>query len=374
MTKQIFNAQEQQFMQLAINLAWQGQFSTSPNPRVGCVITQGQQIVGQGFHVKAGEPHAEIHALTQAKELAKGATAYITLEPCAHHGRTPPCAEALIQAGIKQAIIAIPDPNPLVAGKGIQKLQQAGISVQTGLLADQARTLNRGFLSRIERQRPFVSLKIATSLDGKSALSNGASKWITSPEARHDVQRLRAKSCGILTGIGTILADDPQLNVRQFPTLRQPIRIILDSQLKTPSTAKIIQDQQATWIFTHQANHQHWQRYPNIRLFQVGANQTGQLSLPTIMQILAQEGIGELLVEAGANLSTALLKQQLVDEIVLYQSPKLLGGNGNTLLKLAENPQSLIETPEWQTSELTTIGTDIKWVLQYQPQKSLPTK
>ncbi|WP_107919643.1 bifunctional diaminohydroxyphosphoribosylaminopyrimidine deaminase/5-amino-6-(5-phosphoribosylamino)uracil reductase RibD, partial [Neisseria elongata] len=238
----VFSDTDRDMMRRALTLAAEGRFSTSPNPRVGCIIAHGGQIVGQGFHLKAGGPHAEVHALRQAGENARGATAYVTLEPCSHYGRTPPCAEALIQAGVSRVVAAIADPNPQVAGKGLAMLSAAGIRTESGLLETEARELNRGFLSRIERGRPFVRLKCAASLDGKTALSDGLSQWITGEAARHDVQILRAESCAVLTGIGTVLADDPQLNVRAFPTLRQPLRIVLDSRLRLPPTAKLLAD------------------------------------------------------------------------------------------------------------------------------------
>ena len=207
----MFSQTDIQMMYNALECARQGRFSTSPNPRVGCVIAQGEQIVGQGFHLKAGEPHAEVHALRQAGEWARGATAYVTLEPCSHYGRTPPCAEGLIAAGVKRVVAAMTDPNPLVAGRGLAMLRAADITVAEGLMEHEARELNRGFLSRIERQRPFIRLKCAASLDGKTAFASGNSQWITSSAAREDVQVLRAESCAILTGVGTLLADNPQL-------------------------------------------------------------------------------------------------------------------------------------------------------------------
>ncbi|EMT7668530.1 bifunctional diaminohydroxyphosphoribosylaminopyrimidine deaminase/5-amino-6-(5-phosphoribosylamino)uracil reductase RibD, partial [Neisseria gonorrhoeae] len=238
-------------MENALRLAALGRFSTSPNPRVGCVIAHGRQIVGQGFHVKAGEPHAEVHALRQAGEMAKGATAFVTLEPCSHYGRTPPCAEALLRSGVTRVVAAMRDPNPPVAGKGLVLLKAAGIKTECGLLENKARELNRGFLSRIERRRPFVRLKCAVSLDGKTALSDGSSFWITGEEARADVQVLRAESCAVLTGIGTVLADNPRLNVRAFPTLRQPARIVLDSRLRLPPNSHLVTDGQSpTYIAT----------------------------------------------------------------------------------------------------------------------------
>lgn len=246
----VFSDTDRDMMRRALTLAAEGRFSTSPNPRVGCIIAHGGQIVGQGFHLKAGGPHAEVHALRQAGENARGATAYVTLEPCAHYGRTPPCAEALIAGGVGRVVAAMRDPNPQVAGKGFALLEAAGIATACGLLADEARELNRGFLSRIERGRPFVRIKTAASLDGKTALADGRSQWITGAAARADVQRLRAESCAVLTGIGTVLHDNPRLNVRKFSTIRQPLRVILDSRLRTPESSHMIQDGQATQIFT----------------------------------------------------------------------------------------------------------------------------
>lgn len=365
MTHFSFSHLDQQHMQHALSLAWQGRFSTSPNPRVGCVIAHGAQIVGQGFHLQAGQPHAEVYALRQAGALARHATAYVTLEPCAHYGRTPPCAEGLIQAGVARVVAAMTDPNPLVAGKGLAMLEQAGIQTQSGLYEQQARVLNRGFLSRIERKRPFVTLKTAASLDGKIALSNGQSQWITGQEAREDVQILRAQSCAILTGIGTVLADNPRLNVRSFPTLRQPIRIVADSRFQLPETCHLVQDGQTTWIATTQADDGRFQAYPNIRVLTLPADEKGKLDLHALLAQLAQDGIGELMIEAGANLTAAFLQQQLVDEMVHYQSSKILGNAAQSLFKLPENPQILTENSNWKTHSITPIGADIKWVLHH---------
>ncbi len=350
-------------MQRALALAWQGRFSTSPNPRVGCVIARGGQIIGEGFHIQAGGPHAEVHALRQAGGLARGATAYVSLEPCAHHGRTPPCAQALIDAGIGRVVAAMRDPNPLVAGKGLTMLNNAGIETASGLCEAQARQLNRGFLSRIERGRPFVKLKTAFSLDGKTALSDGRSQWITGKEARADVQIVRAESCGILTGIDTVLHDNPQLNVRDFPTLRQPVRIVADSRFRLPEHSRLIQDGQPVWIMTCKADSQRFAAYPHVRVFRVAADEHGRIRLPEMLAVLAREGIGELMVEAGATLQSALLQQQLVDEIICYQSPKLLGGNARNAFTLPENPVALQSEPQWQTQKVDILGQDIKWVL-----------
>lgn len=362
----MFTPSDYQMMQTALDLAWKGKFSTSPNPRVGCVIAQGNQIIGQGFHIKAGEPHAEVHALRQAGYLAKGATAYVTLEPCSHYGRTPPCAKALIKSGISRVIAAIKDPNPLVAGKGLALLEQAGIETHSGLLEKQARILNRGFLSRIERDRPFIRLKCAASLDGKTALSDGQSKWITGEDARLDVQTLRAESCAVLTGIGTILADDPLLNVRSFPTLRQPTRVILDSDLKTPLHAQIIKDSQSpTIIVTLNQEQTRWcdyTQYSHIKILQA-TTLHGKIDLPNLLTQLAQVGLGEILVETGATLASAFLSENLVDEIVLYQAAKILGMPGKPLFTLPEDLNTLQQPSQWHTQSVEIIGNDIKWVL-----------
>lgn len=355
-------------MQNALALARLGRFSTSPNPRVGCVIAHGSQIVGQGFHVKAGEPHAEVHALRQAGEMAKGATAYVTLEPCSHYGRTPPCAKALIESGVHRVVAAMTDPNPLVAGKGLAMLEAAGIQTESGLLETEARALNRGFLSRIERGRPFVRLKCAASLDGKTALSNGNSQWITDTAARKDVQALRAESCAILTGIGTVLADNPRLNVRTLPTVRQPIRIVLDSHLQTPLDCYLVSDGHSpTIIVTLVKDENRLQPYlthKHIEFITPSKQANGQIDLPDLLAILAKKGIGELMVEAGATLATAFMQADLVDEIVLYQAPKILGNPGRNLFNLPENPEILKHTSNWKTESVEILEQDIKWTLR----------
>ncbi|WP_373741526.1 bifunctional diaminohydroxyphosphoribosylaminopyrimidine deaminase/5-amino-6-(5-phosphoribosylamino)uracil reductase RibD [Neisseria sp.] len=363
----MFSQTDIQMMQHALALARLGRFSTSPNPRVGCVIAHGSQIVGQGFHLKAGEPHAEVHALRQAGAAAKGATAYVTLEPCAHYGRTPPCAEALVAAGVSRVVAAMRDPNPQVAGKGFALLEAAGIQTAFGLFEPEARELNRGFLSRIERGRPFVRLKCAASLDGKTALSDGRSQWITGEAARADVQTLRAESCAVLTGIGTVLADDPQLNVRAFPTLRQPARVILDSRLRIPDTAKLLQDSASPVIIATLSNDEGRLKTlaarPHVEIVKPAERQ-GRIDLADLLRLLAQRGIGELMVEAGATLAAAFLHDNLADEIVLYQAPKILGGNARNLFDLPENPAVLTQNPAWQTASVETAGDDVKWVLR----------
>lgn len=364
MTPNNFSPQDHAHMRHALALAEQGRFSTSPNPRVGCVIALGGQIIGQGFHLRAGEPHAEVHALRQAGSAARGATAYVTLEPCAHHGRTPPCAAALIQAGVARVVAAMRDPNPLVAGKGLAMLREAGIQVACGLYEAEARELNRGFLSRIERGRPFVKLKTAASLDGKTALADGRSQWITGPAARQNVQTLRAESCAVLTGVGTVLADNPRLNVRSFPTLRQPLRIVLDSRLRTPVHSHLIQDGQATLILTAAEDDGRFAAFPAVRLHRLPTDADVRPSLPALLAYLAEQGIGELMLEAGHTLHTAFLAADLVDEIVCYQAPKILGHSARGLFGLPENPDVLSRAPQWQTRSVEMLGDDIKWVLR----------
>ena len=364
----VFSDTDRDMMRRALTLAAEGCFSTSPNPCVGCIIAHGGQIVGQGFHLKAGGPHAEVHALRQAGENARGATAYVTLEPCSHYGRTPPCAEALIQAGVSRVVAAIADPNPQVAGKGLVMLSAAGIRTESGLLETEARELNRGFLSRIERGRPFVRLKCAASLDGKTALSDGLSQWITGEAARHDVQILRAESCAVLTGIGTVLADDPQLNVRAFPTLRHPLRIVLDSHLRLPPTAKLLADPESPVLLLTAVPPKKYPAalaaVPHLDILTVPAAD-GRISLPAALTLLAERGIGELLVEAGATLCGAFLQSGLADEIVLYQAGKILGGNARSLFDLPENPAALQQPASWQTRSVAILdGGDIKQVLR----------
>ncbi|MDO5059262.1 MAG: bifunctional diaminohydroxyphosphoribosylaminopyrimidine deaminase/5-amino-6-(5-phosphoribosylamino)uracil reductase RibD [Neisseria sp.] len=365
----MFSDFDTQMMQTALTLANEGRFSTSPNPRVGCIITRGTQIVGQGFHIRAGLPHAEVYALEQAGELARGATVYVTLEPCSHHGRTPPCAAALIAAGVSRVVAAMEDPNPLVAGRGLQMLREAGIEVQSGLLEHEARALNRGFLSRIERGRPFVRIKSATSLDGKTALSDGRSQWISDEAARADVQKLRAESCAVLTGIGTVLADNPRLNVRAFDTLRQPARVVLDTHLQIPEHSNLLADTSAPLMIAtlseNEGRLKTLAERPHVKILRPSAR-NGRIDLADLLRLLADEGIGEVLVEAGAVLAGAFLAEGLADEIVLYQAPKILGGSARSLFALPENPAVLTAEPEWHTHRVETLGNGIKWTLRKQ--------
>jgi diaminohydroxyphosphoribosylaminopyrimidine deaminase / 5-amino-6-(5-phosphoribosylamino)uracil reductase len=332
----MFSASDYAYMAQALRLAEKGLYSTSPNPRVGCVLVRDRCVVGSGWHERAGAPHAEINALVAAGEAARGATAYLTLEPCSHHGRTPPCTDALIKAGIARVVAAMEDPNPLVSGSGYAKLLDAGIEVQTGLMAVEAKALNIGFIVRMSRGRPWVRIKIAASLDGKTALNNGASQWITSEAARRDGHRLRARSCAVMTGIGSVLADNPRLTVRHLETARQPLRVVVDSRLEIPVDARLLRGA-GELIFTATAS-----EGTIGALHEVGArvivlpDQNDNVDLSAMMQKLADFEINEILVEAGWRLNGALINAGLVDELVIYLAPYLIGDAARGMLKLPE--------------------------------------
>lgn len=356
-----FTVDDYQFMSLALRLAKQGLNTTTPNPRVGCVLVKDEQIIGQGAHLKAGEPHAEIMALRDAEQKfpnsIKGATAYVTLEPCSHFGRTPPCANALIEAGVVRVVAAMQDPNPKVAGNGLKILAAAGITVEHGLMEAQARELNVGFVSRMTKNKPYVRVKIAASLDGRTALANGESKWITAEAARQDVQQWRARSCAILTGIGTVLADDPQLNVR-IPTKRQPLKVIVDSQLRTPADANILKDGQVLIAYS-QANEADKSSLlaAGAELIQVGHQK--QVCLKTLLSELAKRGINEVMVEAGQTLNGALLAASLVDEFIFYYAPVILGTDARGMLAIPVL-QSMQDRIALQVINTRQIGPDIR--------------
>ncbi|MDR2871171.1 MAG: bifunctional diaminohydroxyphosphoribosylaminopyrimidine deaminase/5-amino-6-(5-phosphoribosylamino)uracil reductase RibD [Xanthomonadaceae bacterium] len=319
-----FSAQDQHWMERALRLAECGTYTTQPNPRVGCVIVRDGRIVGEGFHRYAGEPHAEVFALRDAGAHACGATVYVTLEPCAHHGRTPPCADALIDAGVARVVAAMRDPFPCVDGSGFDRLRAAGIEVSSGLMESQARELNCGFLSRIERGRPWIRVKLAASLDGRIAMPDGESKWITGEAARADVQRWRARSSAILTGAGTVLSDDPALTVRIDTDIAfiAPLRVVLDSRLRSLARTRVRTGDAAT-VYVHART-----TSPPVDVsaeFVAVASQAGRLDLNEIFGLLAERGINEVQVEAGATLSGALLKSGWVDELLLYLAPVVLG-------------------------------------------------
>lgn len=321
-------------MSQALQLAERGLYTTMPNPRVGCVIVKDGVVIGSGWTQPAGQNHAEIQALQSCHVDPRGATAYVTLEPCSHFGRTPPCADALVKAGLARVVAAMRDPNPQVAGRGLQRLREQGIATDAGLMEAQARALNPGFISRMTRQRPWVTLKVAASLDGRTALANGVSQWITGPEARRDVQHQRARSCAILTGIGTVLADDPQMTVRDISLARQPLRVVLDSQLRIPDSARILQGGRTLLVCLsgHEARAEALRR--NGVEVLVLPQVAGRVSLLDLMHALARHEINEVLVEAGAMLNGALLNAGLADEILMYFAPTLLGNPARGMFDL----------------------------------------
>ncbi|MCX8085336.1 MAG: bifunctional diaminohydroxyphosphoribosylaminopyrimidine deaminase/5-amino-6-(5-phosphoribosylamino)uracil reductase RibD [Rhodocyclaceae bacterium] len=353
-----FSAADHAHMALALRLAARGLFTTTPNPRVGCVLVKEEAIVGVGWHEKAGGPHAEVNALAMAGSGARGATAYVTLEPCSHYGRTPPCADALIAAGVSRVVAAMVDPNPLVAGQGLDRLRAAGIAVETGLLESEARELNLGFVSRMTRGRPWLRLKIATSLDGKTALANGQSQWITGPAARRDVQAWRARSCAILTGSGTVLQDNPRLSVREIDCPRQPLRVVADSRLRIPEDAALLSGGPCLIASAKPAADK------AARLAARGIevltlpDAQGRVDLAALLAELARRGCNEVLAEAGAHLAGALVTAGLVDEFLLYQAPLLLGDAARGMVALGEL-SALAQAPRLAILERRAIGADL---------------
>ena len=360
------------WMAKAIQLAQQGRFTTSPNPRVGCVIVdENNQLLGQGYHIQAGTPHAEVHALRQASNArpqgAKGATAYVTLEPCSHFGRTPPCAIALVEAKVERVVIAMTDPNPNVCGSGISILQEAGIEVVSEVMAAEAAALNPGFIKRMLTGRPFVRVKLGISLDGKIALQNGVSQWITGAEARRDVQQYRAQSCVVLTGSGTVKADNPSLLVREqeaqftnYPLehIRQPARVVVDSKSKLTRDYTLFNDGNITFTATSQAHPdtatQHYLQLDE---------KDGKLDLHSLMSALGDKQYNEVWVEAGPGLAGALLQEGLVDELICYQAPKLLGDKGVSMVNLPAFT-SLNECISLSLIENRQVGNDIKLIFR----------
>lgn len=359
-----FSAVDHSMMARALQLAERGLWTTNPNPRVGCVLVRDGWIVGEGWHEMAGEPHAEVHALRNAGPRARGATAYVTLEPCSHHGRTPPCAEALIAAGVSRVVSAMSDPNPLVSGKGLALLEAAGITASSGLLETEARELNIGFISRMTRGRPWLRLKTAASLDGKTALNNGLSQWITGPDARRDGQRWRARACAILTGIGTVRDDDPQLNVRDFETTRQPLRVVVDSKLETPLNARILQG--GPVLIAGAA-----ENAEKIELLRsTGAevlifpNAAGKVELKDLLDELGRRGINEVHAEAGFKLNGSLLREGLVDELLLYLAPCLIGHDASGLFNLPELT-ALDQKKQLKIRDLRQVGENIRVLARF---------
>jgi diaminohydroxyphosphoribosylaminopyrimidine deaminase/5-amino-6-(5-phosphoribosylamino)uracil reductase len=347
----------------ALRLARKGMYTCDPNPRVGCVIADEQRVLGRGWHASAGGAHAEIEALRDANDPVSGKTAYVTLEPCAHHGRTPPCTEALIDAGIRRVVIAGNDPNPQVSGNGVEILREAGISVESGLMSTEAEALNPGFLSRMRKGRPWVRVKIAISLDGRTALEGGDSKWISSEESRQDVQRWRARSSAILTGIGTVLADDPQMTARVNQQVRQPLRVIADSRWRTPLDSRILSDPDGTLVAGSRL------QTVSTALESAGISclslpeKDGRLDLAALLSKLADREINEVQVEAGARLNGALLTAGLIDEMLIYQAPVLLGDQAAG--PFAFGPlESMTERTHLKLLETTRFGDDLRIRLQ----------
>lgn len=331
-----FSADDHRYMARAIQLAARGRF-TDPNPRVGCVIVNQGVIVGEGWHEKAGEPHAEVHALKQAGAQAEGATVYVTLEPCCHHGKTPPCSDALINARVERVVAAMVDPNQQVAGKGLTQLQEAGISVEYGLLESQAKELNLGFIKRMQTGRPYVRCKLAMSLDGRTAMASGESKWITSEAAREDVQRLRAASSAIVTGVGTVLADDPSLTVRLQKDSRQPLRVVVDTNLSMPPAAKMLKEPGDTLVMTCSDDQDVIKS-----LKKAGADVyvmpvcNMNVDMSAVLEQLGEMQINDVLLETGATLSGSMLQAGLIDELIIYMAPVLMGNGARGLFHLPE--------------------------------------
>lgn len=368
MSSTSFSLLDHQMMARAIQLAKRGRFTTTPNPNVGCVITQDDgTIIGEGWHHQAGTPHAEVHALNQAGGQVKGATAYVTLEPCSHHGRTGPCAEALRDAGVKRVVAAMVDPNPDVSGRGLALLEKNGVDVSCGLLGGEAEKLNRGFIKRMKTGRPWMTIKLAASLDGKTALANGTSQWITSSAARQDVQLHRAQSCAILSGSGTVLADNPSLNVRYNELgqgqssldeqhLRQPLRVVLDGKNQLSGQLKMFDLQGQTHVFNRTNN----TALP-AHVAQTQIKTTGnKLDLSQLLDHLGQMQLNHVWVEAGGMLAGALVQQNLVDELILYQAPKLLGDKGQNLFVM-EALTKMQQAKQLSWSQIRQVGDDVKF-------------
>jgi len=357
------NAADHRYMARALRLARRGLYTTDPNPRVGCVLVRDGEIVGEGWHAVAGGPHAEILALQAAGERARGATAYLTLEPCCHHGRTPPCTDALAAAAIARLVVAMPDPNPLVGGKGLEALAAAGIAVETGLMQPQAEALNPGFISRMRRKRPWVRVKLAASLDGRTAMASGESQWITGEAARDDVQVWRARSSAILTGVGTVLADDPRLTVRlSTGEARQPLRVVVDTHLSMPADARMLAGGGPVLVITAEDDAGN-----AARLVRAGAEVVHMpgarrvVDLQALMDELAVREVNEVHVEAGATLCGSLLEAALVDELVIYLAPCLMGSGARAMFNLP-GLASMADRIELQVQDVRMVGRDLRVV------------
>lgn len=356
-------------MARAIQLARRGWYTTHPNPRVGCLIVKDDEIIAEGFHRRAGEPHAERNALAVAGASARGATAYVTLEPCCHHGRTPPCADALVEAGLERVVVAMTDPNPLVAGQGLELLRNAGIAVTEGVMRHQAELLNPGFIKRMTHGLPYVRCKMAMSLDGRTAMADGESQWITSPAARADVHRLRAQSAAIVTGVGTLLADDPSLNVRlssaeleleEGVPVPHPLRVVLDPGLATPKHAKMLGLPGPTLIVCNDEDPVHGAALEasGAQIIRLPGDRE-RLDLHQVMRFLGEQEINDVLLESGATLAGAMMEQGLVDELIVYQAPHLMGSDGRGLFLLPGISQ-MADRIDLRVTDLRQVGQDIR--------------
>lgn len=355
----MFSPADQQHMAEALRLAAMGLYTATPNPRVGCVIVRDGEAVGTGWHEKTGGPHAEVLALRAAGARARGATAYVSLEPCSHHGRTPPCVDALIEAGVARVVAAMQDPNSQVAGRGFAALRAAGIAVESGLMQDEARALNAGFVARMSRGRPWLRMKIAASLDGRTALANGKSQWITGPEARRDGHAWRARACALLTGIGTVRDDDPQLDVREVETTRQPLKVVVDSRLQLPLSAKLLARGKvlvAAAVDDRTAITALQDKGAEVVLL---PNAQGKVELTELMRELARRELNEVQVEAGYKLNGSLLGAGLVDELLLYLAPSILGDSACAMFNLPELTD-LAQKRLVQFADVQTIGSDLR--------------
>ena len=356
-----FHAADYAFMARALGLCRHGRYTATPNPNVGCVVVKGGRIIGEGWHEMAGRPHAEINALNACNEDARDATVYVTLEPCAHHGRTPPCTQALIAAGISRLVAAIEDPNPKVAGTGFAALREAGIQIDTGLMAEEARKVHRGFLSRMSRGRPWVRLKLGISMDGRTGLANGASRWITSPEARRDVHDLRALSCAVLTGIGTVLADDPELTVRDMPCVRQPLRVLRDSRLEVADSARIMQGDKVLIVTaTGSESRARALREKGHAVLRIPTEKVkGKVDLRLMMEALGQHDLNDILIETGPRLNGSLLLSGVVDEIIIYIAPSVLGDLAHGMFSIGELT-ALDQRKSLEFVDVRQIGRDLR--------------
>jgi diaminohydroxyphosphoribosylaminopyrimidine deaminase / 5-amino-6-(5-phosphoribosylamino)uracil reductase len=354
----MFSDIDRRYMSRALELAQRGLYTTTPNPRVGCVLVRDGEIVGEGWHEQAGGAHAEVRALQAAKERAQGATAYVTLEPCSHHGRTAPCTQALIAAHVTRVVAAMQDPNPLVAGGGLDALRAVGITAECGLMESESRALNPGFFSRMTRERPWVRMKIAASLDGKTALLNGRSQWITGAEARLDGHRWRARACAILTGIGTVKDDDPQLNVREIETPRQPMRVVVDSRCETPLSARVLGTGTLIAAAIEIEARGSALRSTGAEIV-VLPDTSGKVDLHALMRELGKRGMNEVHVEAGYKLNGSLLAAGLVDELLIYLAPRVVGDAARGMFNLPAL-DDLAHARELELCEVIQVGRDLR--------------